>query len=357
MLISGFIEGRFDQRSLTDGELFQGGTRDRFQDALLEWANSSDDGKRSVGGRAAAFATGELGDGYQLTLRLDSEKDPTRRFFNDIRPEEAYDVFGDASANLFEAQSKGRVFGAVSRGASYLLYGDFNTSTYDGAQLLGRYSRTLNGALTQYETERAAVRAFASRDRFQQIVDEMPGMGISGPYALSRADGLLNSERVEIVTRDRNQPGVILDIQPLERFTDYTIEPFTGRLVFRRPVPSVDDQLNPVSIRVIYESETGGDSFWVFGADARADATERLTLGAGFVRDDNPAGRYGLYSANAGLTLGAGTWMTGEFARSDSASIRSGNAYGLSFATLRRAWTSEGSSSRQIRLSRTPAPE
>ena len=127
---------------------------------------------------------------------------------------------------------------------------------------------------------------------------------------------------MEIITRDRNQPGVILDIQPLERFTDYTIEPFTGRLVFRRPVPSVDDKLNPVSIRVSYESETGGDSFWVFGADARADATDRVSLGAGFVRDDNPAGRYDLFSANAGLTLGEGTWMNGEFARSDSAGIQ-----------------------------------
>ncbi|MBT8395660.1 MAG: hypothetical protein KJN92_01785, partial [Gemmatimonadetes bacterium] len=326
MLVTGFVEGRFDWRSLTDGELFQSGERDRFQDALLEFSSTSDDGRRSLGARAAAFATGEVGDNYQLTLRVDTEKDPTRRLFNDIRPEEAYDVFGDASATLFEAQSKGRVFGAVSRGGSYLMYGDYNTSTYDSQQLLGRYSRTLNGVLHQYESERAGFRAFASRDRFQQIVDEIPAMGISGPYALSRADGLLNSERVEIITRDRNQPGVILDIQPLERFTDYTIEPFTGRLVFRRPIASLDDDLNPISIRVSYESEASGESFWVYGADGQAALTDRISLGAGFVRDDSPRDRFDLFSANAGVALGENTWLSGEFARSDREVSESGNA-------------------------------
>ena len=225
--------------------------RDRFQDALLEYSLSNDDGRRTLGGRGAAFGSGEIGGGYQLTVRIDTEKDESRRFFEGIRPEDTYDVFGDASSTLYEAQSRGRLFASLARGDSYLMYGDYNTSTYDAARLLGRYTRTLNGALYQYGSDRLSLRSFASRDSFRRVVDELPALGISGPYALSRADGLLNSEQVEIVTRDRNQPALILTVEPMQRFTDYTIEPFTGRLVFRRPVPSVDDRLNPVSIRVM----------------------------------------------------------------------------------------------------------
>ncbi|MEZ4417320.1 MAG: SdrD B-like domain-containing protein [Gemmatimonadota bacterium] len=327
VLLMGFVEGRIDWRSLADGELLTPGVRDRFQDALEEVSTQNAEGTLTAGARAAAFATGEVGDGYQVTLRVDTEKDRGRRFFNDIRPDELYDVFGDASPRLFEAQSKGRVFGALGRGDSYVLYGDFNTASYDPASQLGRYARTLSGALQQYSSDRMSLRTFASRDRFQQVVDELPALGISGPYALSRADGLLNSERVELVTRDRTQPGVILDVVPLQRFTDYTIEPFSGRLIFKRPIPSVDERLNPISIRVTYESETGGARYWVYGAEGQLSPSERLSLGGSAVRSDDPSGRFDLASAHATLGLGEGTWLSAEVARSDSAGAQNGVAW------------------------------
>ena len=182
MLVSGFIEGRFDQRSLTDGELFQG----RDTGPLPGCTPGVGPARATMGSKAwapgpppsppARWATDISSRSDWIRRRI-----PTRRFFNDIRPEEAYDVFGDASATLFEAQSKGRVFGAVSRG-------DFLPDVR-GLQYLHLRRGSAPGALLpdaercshQYDTERAAVRAFASRDRFQQIVDEMPGMGISGP--------------------------------------------------------------------------------------------------------------------------------------------------------------------------------
>jgi peptide/nickel transport system substrate-binding protein len=49
----------------------------------------------------------------------------------------------------------------------------------------------------------------------------------------------------------------------MTRFTDYEFEPFDGRLLFRRPVPAVDELLNPVSLRVTYEVERGGEKAWV----------------------------------------------------------------------------------------------
>lgn len=329
LLVSGWVEARLDLRSVVAGDLLTSGVRDRFRDALVEISASNDDETLRLGARAAAFATGRLGERTMLTVRFDTEKDAGRRLFADIRPDELYDVLGDASPALFEAQSRGRLFAAVGRDRSYLMYGDFATATYDEARQLGRYNRTLNGVLQHFETDRASVRAFASRDRSRLVVDEFRALGVSGPYTLSRTDGLLNSERVELVTRDRTQPGLILSVEPLQRFTDYTVEPFTGRLVFRRPIASLDDRLNPVSIRVTYEAELGGDRFWVLGADAQVALSDRVTVGGGLVRDDVPNARYDLASANVGMRLGSAGWMRAELAQSDSAGASDGRGLRL----------------------------
>ncbi len=334
LMAVGLLEARLDLRSLTNGEL--GLRRDRFEDALRSFQTESEDGDVTAGARAALFLKGGIhlsGDetpDAELTLRLDSEEDERSRLFRDIRPDQFYPVYGDASPREFDAQSKGRFFGQLQKGASFLRYGDFNTGLESfgqtGARALGQYSRTLNGAFEHFENERIQVDAFASRDRFRQVVDEIPGQGISGPYALSRSDGLVGSERVELVTRDRNQPAVVLRSEVLERFTDYTIEPLTGRIVFRRPIPSQDSEFNPVAIRVSYEVETGGDRFWVFGANGQFRPTDRVEIGGGFVRDDNPLSRFDLASVNATIEVLSGTYLVGEFATTDSASVHGGDA-------------------------------
>lgn len=339
----GLVEARLDLRSLSLSELGSVRTRDRFEDALRTWSVDSDSEQTVVGTRAALFADGSVGDNGWLTLRLDSEHDRRAELFRDIQPDEQYSVLGDASPQNFDAQSKGRLFGRYSRGASFAQWGDFNTSgsTRGIAETrsLGAYARTLNGWLQHFENERVQVEAFASRDRFSQVIDELPSRGVSGPYALSRRDGLINSETVDLVTRDRTQPGVIIRTERMQRFADYTIEPFTGRLLFRRPVPTTDDNFNPVSVRVSYEVEAGGEAFWTYGADGQfllfdsrggagqsGAAGVALEVGGGFVRDENPAVAFDLGTVNATLALGESTRVTSEFARTDSSSTRSGGA-------------------------------
>ncbi len=326
----GLVEARLDLRSMNLSDLLTGAQRNRFEDELTSLSLSSEEGRFTAGTRASIFAQGRVRDDVDLTLRLDTEEDARSRLFRDIRPDEFYPVYGDAAIQAFDAQSKGRFFGRLDRGASYLQYGDFNTAAAGygqlGARELGRYGRTLNGLFQHSESERYSVNAFASRDRFVQVVDEIRGQGISGPYQLSRAEGLVNSERVELVTRDRNQPAVILGVESLERYTDYTIEPFSGRLIFKRPIPSVDPELNPVAIRVTYEVETGGDAFWIYGADGQLRANDRLELGGGYVRDDNGQASFDLASFNATVALDKNTFLVGEWARSDSADVAAGDA-------------------------------
>ena len=341
LLAAGLLEARIDLRSLADGDLGLGIQRDRFEDELRSFQTEDGDGQFTAGARAAAFMKGTLQNGYELTLRIDSEEDDRSRLFRDIRPDELYPVYGDASIREFDAQSKGRLFGRIRSGASYLSLGDFNTGLgaygQTGARALGQYSRTLNGVLEHFENDRVALNGFVSRDRFSQAVDEIRGDGISGPYQLSQIDGLINSERVELITRDRNQPAVILRNESMDRFTDYTIEPFSGRIIFKRPIPSVDPELNPVFIRVTYEVEGGANRFWIVGADAQFRPWKQLELGGGIVRDENPASRFDLASLNATLGLGSATLLFGEFARTDGASTNLGDAsrFGLRHASKR----------------------
>ena len=149
----------WDLRSLTDGDLDVGRGRDRFEDELTSLSIEDEDGRVRAGTRAAGFIKGTLANGYELTARIDTEEDRRTRLFRDIRPEEFYPLYGDASLQTFDAQSKGRLFARLQSGASYLQYGDFNTSFgghgQTGARGLGAYARTLNGALQHYETGRS----------------------------------------------------------------------------------------------------------------------------------------------------------------------------------------------------------
>ena len=326
-LVSGTIEGRYDGRSVHDADLAPGQLRDRFEDAFSTVEKSNDNGTSQLGGRGAVFARGSLGNDALVTFRFDSERASEHRRFDDIRPDEGDPVFGDASIQGFEAQSTERLYGRIERGRSYALYGDFMTEGLDPIRVLGAYTRGINGGRAHVEDGRAALDAFATHDRDHQVVDEIPGRGISGPYPLSRRDGVLNSERVEIVTRDRNNPSVILERKLLVRFADYTIEPFTGRLLFRAPVASLDERLNPVSIRVVYEVEGGGERFWTIGGSAHVRPVARIELMGSYVKEDDPLEEHTQYGAGTTVQLLSRTYLTGEWAHTDSAGTLASNAY------------------------------
>jgi uncharacterized repeat protein (TIGR01451 family) len=335
LLAAGVAEGRIDLRSWS---LPAFRIRDRFEDELRNLSVHNAGDKLQAGTRAAVFVKGTVGPQFVIDFRLDTERDPRARLFRDIQPDEFYPVYGDASIKDFDAQSTGRLYLRVEKARSYFLVGDYGTTPANEVRMLGAYSRSLNGALQHVESRWAAANLFASRGHESQVIDEFPGRGISGPFVLSQKSGLANSERVEIVTRDRNQPAVILKREVLTRFTDYTIEPFSGRLVLKAPVPSVDQNFNPISVLVTYEVDQGGTPFWVFGGDAQVRAGGSVELGGSAVRDDNPLGARSLVSGNTTIRLGARTYAVGEVAHADSAGAISGNAFRFELRTFADRW-------------------
>lgn len=309
------------------------GSQNGFEQKLSLLSASNSDSTVDSGTRAAIFMKGRIPTDTLLTFAYDSEKSSSDTLFRDIQPDQFFPVYGDSSIHGYDAQSTGKTYVRVDHGKLYALYGDFMTADTGGnaTRNLGNYSRSLNGTKDHFENGRVSATGFASRNTMTQIVDEIRANGTSGPYQLSNPNGVENSEKVEILTRDRNQPAVITSTQTMTRFTDYEFEPFTGSLLFKAPVPMFDQFLNPISIRVTYEADQGGEKFWVGGVDTRLNVTKKLMVGGNAVDDENPLDQKKLFSVNSAYQFADKTKLSGEVAQTREQGTPAGIGYRFEF--------------------------
>lgn len=314
----GLVEGRLRSDKFDPAQITPVRENDGFDNELKGFTKDFNGGKTKFGARAAVYLKGKVKGDYLLTLGYDSDKDTRKRLFDTIDPNAFYPVYGDSSVRGVDAQSSGKLYVRIDKKRSYFLLGDYTSADNNPARSLSQYSRSLNGIRSRYEEGNVVANAFVSQQTFRQITDEFPARGVSGPYAVSNPNGVTGSEKVEIVTRDRFRPVNIIKVTPVSRNLDYEFEPFTGQILFRAPVPSFDDQLNPISIRVVYEVEQGGQKFFVYGADVRLKLTEGLTIGVAAAKDENPSAPYEVSGANISLKLSKNTEVIAEVARTTS---------------------------------------
>jgi large repetitive protein len=327
---AGVIEGVLNLRKLNTSALVPARSQDNFEQEINHFAKASGDGKRDAGARAAFFLKGKIKGEYLLTLGYDSDKDIKERLFRDIQPDEFYPIYGDSSLRGFDAQSTGKFYVRVDKNKSYLLYGDYTTQSNTDARRIGNYSRSLTGIKEHYEDKNIALNAFVSRDSTRQAIEEFRGTGTSGPFTIDTR-ALENSEKIEVITRDRNQPAKVIKAELKQRFVDYSIEPLSGNILFRAPIPSLDANLNPVSVRITYELDADkGEKFWVGGIDAQLKITDNIEVGAVYVEDRKPrldptktdnaadTGKATLAGVNATVKLAEKTFINGELAQSEN---------------------------------------
>jgi hypothetical protein len=301
-----------------------------FEDSLRHWGSDPSSGSfSSLEGRTAVFVKGTIGADTLLTGSFDSDKIDVQRFFADVDPNQYFPISGDASLVNYDARSTSKLYLRLDRGPSHLLYGDFQTLAPTEPVWLGSYARTLTGFTAHYETPQTRANLFAAMESTHQFVDEQPGRGISGPYAVSQANAVANSETVQILVRDRNQPALVLSSQTLTRYADYDFEPFSGRIVFRQPVPSVDENLNPVSIRITSEVDNGGSRHLVEGFNGEVLLRDNLSLGARFSQDHDPVTEFKLYGADSVWHLNGQTTLTLDAARSEGNQLEAQGANGV----------------------------
>ena len=288
--------------------------------------------KTQKGARGALFLKGRVKGEHLLTLAYDSDKDTRERLFRDLQPHEFYPIYGDESTRSFDAQSSEKLYVRVEKGSSYVLYGDYTTDAAHNGLQLGNYSRSLSGAKSHIEYDQVTISAFASEvDHAQQVI-EIPAKGISGPYSIAvNGDIVTNSEKVEIITRDRVQQNVVVASQSMTRFDDYSLSYFDNTLIFNQPIASFDDELNPRFIRITLELESTVSQHAVFGGNLRWQASEGVALGVSAIRSEEPGDELNLQSIYVETEASDNATLVAELANSASKSGGTGQAARISY--------------------------
>ena len=262
-----------------------------------------DDGSGVRGdGQVSLYAKGRVLGKWMLTLAYDSDKDADRLrregLLSTIDPQQYYTLYGDGTAQAYDAASVEKLYLKLERDQFYAVFGDFQTGL-DRAQL-SRYQRTLNGLKVEYQGPLFEFVGFAAKTSQNYARDEIPGDGTSGLYALSYRDILMNSERVRIETRARHHSEQIIESRELLRHIDYDIDYERGTLFFREPITSRDFDFNPNWIVVEYE--TAGPTEEHLNAGGRLGASMmdgRLEAGLTYINDADMQGKSRLAGVDA----------------------------------------------------------
>lgn len=290
--------------------------RDNMQsaaDAGLQEGYSSD-------GRVAFFAKGAIKGEYLLTAAYDSTRDhevAKDRLLGTVEPDRFYTLYGDATEQRFEAATSRKLFLKLERRQFAALFGDFET----GLTLteLTRYSRTLTGLKSDYAGERFGYSAFAAESEQGYVKDELQGDGTSGLYRLSRRPIVLNSDKIRLEVRDRLRSEVVLESRPLSPFVDYQLDFLQGTLFFKQPVPSRDENFNPVYIVAEYEVLNGGDAQMTAGGRASVKlANDSIEIGASYLNEGAAAGDTQIAGTDLRWQIAPTTELRAEVARSES---------------------------------------
>ena len=263
-------------------------------------------------GQLAFYARGRIKGSWLMTIAYDSDRayDPDRGLLGTIDPDRYYTVYGDGSAQGYDAATRRKLYLRLERREFYALFGDFETGFTDTQ--LTRYSRTLTGVKAAYGGRNVSVQGFAARSDTRHARDEIRGNGLSGPYRL-RARGIVpNSDMLRIEVRDRLRSEVIVSTTQRTRHIDYDIDIGLGTIRFRTPVLSRDASLNPVFIVADYEVE-GGRTEQLAAAARVAASRGGVTVGASIIRDET-AGDATVAGADIRARLSAATELRGEFA-------------------------------------------
>lgn len=271
-------------------------------------------------GRVAFFAKGRIKGDFLLTMAYDSARDKEaarERLKNVIEPDRYYLLYGDGTEQRFEAATQNKLYLKLERRQFAALFGDFDTGFT--VTELTRYNRTLNGLRSEYGGERLQVSGFAARTDTGLVQDEIEGDGTSGLYRLSRSPVVIGSDKVRIEVRDRFELTRVIETRQLSPFIDYNLDFERGTVFFKRPVPSRDENLNPVFIVADYEVRTGGDDQTSAGLRvATRIGGDKLELGASALHEGSQTGDSQVYGADLKWRASANTRVRAELAQSQS---------------------------------------
>ena len=289
-----------------------GGQWNRVRGGTDTRANLEDDFEPE--GRVAMFLKGRIKNDVQLSMSYDSDKNKNVNVLRDLNPNEFYATYGDSSLRGVEAQSRSKLYLKLEKDKNSVMWGDYLTDSNTEQDDLARVQRTLTGVNTVLHGDKTRLQAFAAEESSSQTSEEIRGNGTAMLYQIQRTPIVINSEVVERIVRDRNNPGLVIESDTLQRYSDYSIDFESGFLRFADVVPSVDENLNPVFIRISYAMENDGDDYLVSGVRLLHKFHPRLELGASLTDDQNPISGYTISSISASSRLGSHTKISASAA-------------------------------------------
>lgn len=282
--ITGVIEGKlsFNDKDLN---IFQQGLNNKIE---------NDDYNFSY--RTAVFSKGNIMDKYDFIFSYDNTKNDDDTFFQNVKRDNYYLVFGDNSIKGYEAQSKSKLYVSLVGENSTHLYGDYTIDRSKDEFNIGNYSRTLTGYKYNYDNDKLKMEAFISETSDVQKKDEFEARDTSGPYYLSNNSIIDGSEKIEIVVYDKNNLNIEREII---QAPEYTLDYHTGVLYFNTIIPKFDKEGNPIYIRVNYEvDESFDEKYRLYGGHLSYELTDFMKFGGSYFRDKNPKNNYENKSVN-----------------------------------------------------------
>lgn len=313
----------------------------------LQGRDRSDARGDFVDGRLAFYYRGRLSGQWRLTASADTGEQPLSDLFDGflrrdprsllrrLDPERHYPTYGDDSITVEDAPTYGRFYIRAETDDALAMWGNFQTRL-TGTELI-RYQRGLYGAqvawrnpgMTSFGERRTEVTGFAADPGTIGSREDFASTGGS-VYYLRNQDLAPGSERLFVEVRDRDS-GLVLERRELIAARDYEVNYIQGRVLLRDALPIVADSSlfvrnsslagNPVWLVATYEYVPGltrPDALTI-GGRVQHWLTDTVRVGVtGYHQGEDQASQ-DLYGADVLIRYRPGTYLRGEFARSDGA--------------------------------------
>ena len=307
------------------------------------------DGDIFVDGRLAFYLKGKIKGKYLITAQMDTETSPIDELFDDIHkkdprslfrrldPDKYYPVYGDDSTLIDDTDSQGKMFVRVDWDKSRAIWGNYNTDM-TGTEL-SSFNRSLYGAKLNHKSTKVTkdgdhktdITVFASEAQSAFRHNQFLGTGGS-LYYLKDKDIVDGSEKIWIEVRASGESERALEKIILEEGRDYQIDDFQGRIILNRPLLQVVKQDTPSLIK---DSPLAGDQLYLmvdyeyvpsdftsdkasYGSRAKVWLNDHVAIGGSYVHENRDNNDYDLKGVDITLQKEKGTYLKGEYAKSES---------------------------------------
>ena len=271
------------------------------------------DGAGARTGRAALFATGQVGKRALMTIAYESQNPLTPNSslgqFVDDPNERPYGTYGDSSTRTQDFRSDDRIYARLDAGGNSAMWGQFQAAAGDASDV-GAFRELLSGAKVELAGKGGASRltAFAAHNPVAYVSITLPVSGLAALAQPLHPDIVVGSDYLSLAAIDR-RTGAVISQTPLLRNVDYTIDYATGVLRFINVPLPFDTNFNPQAVQIQYQYQGAGTGSQTSGANAE------FGLGAGgaklrlsYLNDATGSSNFVLYSQAVSGRLAGGGW-------------------------------------------------